>query len=416
MKKILTIILILIVGSITFPKGPPAHAGGGKPSLSDGNNQDSENSNDESENEDDENNSNEVEGNTPEIADPEPMDVTLEGRKTYVIVPDDYKDLYAIAMDSENNKYAYGLTEDEEIELGFLKDININSREYYDNLKLFEVSTEASGDIKLVVGYKVLNKDRYVLLSSENIDETKLTNNYEDGETLRIINLKDYAVYSEFPGYEVGEEIIMTGIRVGTDEMRESERDPSNIVKKFVSENSDIEGVGVNILPSASWSMFHMYALEGNKTYGIKNNNNNKVEGEYTQITTDTENLAVRKVVINPKNGGAANNKIILNGKLISLDHDELYTFEGSMQASVVQIGGSGQGNWVLNLTGTVGSIPDGAVDLPTEETYVIGDQGLIYEAALIITSGENGFRKRESTIEINVLGSEGIGVRSIKE
>lgn len=334
-----------------------------------------------------------------------------DGRITYILVPKDGEKLYIIGMDSRGTKYGYGLSEDEEVNNFPVENLGINEKDYYGDVKLLEVSLESDKDVKLIAGYKLPGEDKYVLLSSDNLDDDMLKGNYINGDGLRIIKLEDYTEYSKFPGYEA-EEAVMTGIRVGEEEVGKSSG-PSNIIKKFGADTTG-GGEGLNILPSNSHTEFYMESKEkdskgNNIVYVFKKmgSGNNADPDYYEQINKgdNLENKKVTKVVITPK--GGKDQYLAIGEKRYTLKHNVTYIFTSpdpeGFEVSLTNEG-EGSGQWYFEyISGEVGISPNSGVT-EVEEVYVIGSKGLQYEGSVKIKAGEYNKKSRTSNIDINVL------------
>ncbi len=145
----------------------------------------------------------------------------------------------------------------------------------YGDTKYVEVvvaNIEGGDDVKFVMGYPLEGKEipTYTYIASSDVkDNTTIDTNFHDESvmTMDVIDASDFT-YDTFPGYELTDDVRISGFVVGEEEM-DSAALPSNIVDIY-SKNGELEdainkvlgGAAINPTNSDKNSEFELWAVE----------------------------------------------------------------------------------------------------------------------------------------------------------
>lgn len=351
-------------------------------------------------------------------------------------------------------------------------EIFIIEKGYYSGTKLLKLETNNSNETKIIVGYKhpvtstvddtEIIKDTYVILGSELASEETtygtLKINYKNDSIPKqqIINFGSY-VYSDFPGHIVKENVIIVGTKVGDKRSKEEIEDnreeydvPKNIVEKFyllptvsgqdvymyagISPNNSSDEFKVtdaldNVLISMKKEYGTNYINLGDESYGLKNNNeelntNDRIEAKEDGVYLNDDLIAIGKapfkVTIRIKNQLTTSNK----SSVVKIDNVEI-PFSGdtknynlsNVEKFEIIYSGNGNGFDFKMKEGENTDVDTGSGAIEEKPpVYIVEGEGILNDGNVIMTSGNNNLRKRESQIEIDVLEGKGIEIKNIKE
>ncbi len=145
----------------------------------------------------------------------------------------------------------------------------------YGDTKYVEVvvaNIEGEDDVKFAMGYPLEGREipTYTYIASSDVkDNTTIDTNFHDESvmTMDVIDAADFT-YDTFPGYELTDDVRISGFVVGEEEM-DSAALPSNIVDLY-SKNGELEdainkvlgGAAINPTNSNQNSEFELWAVE----------------------------------------------------------------------------------------------------------------------------------------------------------
>lgn len=223
-------------------------------------------------------------------------------KTTYMMVPSNTQVIYP--DESGAKRYVHLMAMDSNGDEITSDDIAVTKSEFYkdDNpdevhADLYKITvTSPTDDMKLVAGYKIQSKDKYIILSADNADGVALQSNYEDFdfvndpptpvEVLGIVSIDDYSNYNDFPGHVVEDQTLLTVVRAGEKISKDQEKiledqedtssvpneaqlsEPSNIIEKLYqppTEGDQITlGAGSKILPTNSFKNYEFTVVDVN--------------------------------------------------------------------------------------------------------------------------------------------------------
>lgn len=399
-----------------------------------------------------------------------------ETKTTYMMVPSNTQVIYPsetgakqyvhlLAMDSENNVIENDdivVTKDE-----FYRDDDPNEV----HADLYKISIDSSADdVKLVAGYKIQDKDKYIILSSDDADGEMLQNKYESIavdylsnpplplEVLGVISMDDYTSYSDFPGHVVVDQTLLTVVKAGekTSEGEEEQgiapgglEEPSNILDKFYqppTEGDYIQiGAGTKINPTNSYKNYEFTVTDKNgdpviimKNEGEVNGDNiydpfvddngvidlknldNALEENWENLTfTDNGNIVIYSDVEEENPAGymgpynirvrfqTGGDPIEFNG--VEYSHK---TFDMTVKDINIIYGGAGNEFWLeIDEDGVLfppGERPDDAPPKPSgPAVYLVESNGLVMNGSAVTKSQtDESAKQRISDVDLKILES----------
>jgi len=396
-------------------------------------------------------------------------------KTTYMMVPSNIQVIYSsetgakqyvhlMAMDSEDN-----VIESDDIVVGknaFYKDDN--PEEVHSDL--YKISIDSSADdVKLVAGYKIEGKDKYIILSADNADGEALQSKYESIandyltnpptpiEVLGIVSISDYSNYNDFPGHVVVDQTLLTVVKAGEktsedesgheSEPTESDlSEPSNIVEKFYQPPTDGDqitiGAGTKVNPTNSYKNYEFTVLDKNGDPAILMKNESDTYADPINNTfVDDSGVIDLKNLDNHLEDNTDNLTLTENGNIVLFSDDAdsatymgpytirvrfqgdpigfngvLYdgqrTFEFEVKEPTIIYGGSGNEFWLeIDEDGVLfppGERPDDAPPKPAgPAVYLVESNGMVMDGETVMKSQTDESKKqRISDVELKIKES----------
>lgn len=402
--------------------------------------------------------------------------LSFAGNKTtYMMVPSNTQVIYPTETGAKQYVHLMAMDSDgNEIESN---KITVTKSEFYkdDNpdevhADLYKISIDSPTDeMKLVAGYKVQSKDKYIILSADNADGTELQSKYEDIagdylvdpptpiEVFGIVSIDDYDNYIDFPGHEVVDKTLLTVVKAGEktsegevgSDSKPTESDlsePSNILEKFYQPPTDGDqitiGAGTKINPTNSYKNYEFTVLDKDGNPAILMKNEDDVYADPINDTfVDGSGVIDLKNLDSHLEENMDNLTLTDNGNIVlfsdeedSLDYRGPYTIRVRFQGDPINFNGEtydgqktfefivkeptiiygGQGNefWLeIDEDGVLfppGERPEDAPPKPAGPAiYLVEAHGMIMDGEAIVKSQTNESQKqRISDVDIKIKES----------